>query len=468
MSLERELVKQLHSTAADIHPSPDLDRAVRDNYRRFIAQSRSRRSVVARVSAWMATGIALTAGGALAAGFTSPAIAQVLRKIPLISGVADALYAGAPTAVQTAIRHGFNIPIGRSITRDGITLTVTNAYFGPEQLWIGVTESFPKGAGKHRAIPFGKIAVLLDGHAPAVYGYGVQLKPMRGGGYAGTIGVGNMNASPSVKLAAALNVHLAGGVGGSWDFKFPLSRAAAISATRTWNPHIARSFEGSTWSVDKVGITPASVLLQGIMTTPGHIQPNLVIRVSAQTGALPYAPVNLTLLRQTSHTSTWQYVASMERVSPLPKALSLVPEFFSPDYMLPVPDASTRLSTDYTFFPGTGRQMTITRIARSRAAIEIYYSTVGNQYKQDNPYALALFNGGDTRSTARIAYPTECRVANSLRHEAVLVFPGHANWKHASVRYYPPGLPANPLSYRKGVVAQAVPAPALTLHVPLH
>ncbi len=467
MPFERELVEQLHRSAAGIHPSADLDRSIREDYIRFITQTRSRLPAIVRMSAWTVAVIALTTGGALDAGFSSPAIAQVLRKLPLIAGVADALYAGASPGVQTAIQHGFNIPINQSITRQGITLTVTNACFGPEQLWIGVTESFPKGVEKHRTVPFGKVSIRLNGRTPAVFG--VQFKPMSEGGYAGTISVGNMASNPSQKVMAAVSMRLAGDVGGTWNFKFPLSRISTISATRTWNPRISRSFEGSAWNIDKVETTPASILLWGNITIPGHIRPSFGIRVSAKKGTWNNTPVNqLTFLRQTKQTSTWRYAASVDRAAPLPKALSLVPMLYSPDYTLPVPVISSQISTAYTFFPGTDQQMTITHISRSRAAIRVYYSTVGSQYKKYDAYDLAIFNGGETRSSARVAYPTGCHIVNNARHEAVLVFPGHANWKHASIWYYPPGLAADPFANKHGVAAMGVSAPALTLHVLLH
>ncbi len=465
MPFERELAEQLRQSAAGIHPPAELDQSIRDGYMRYTMRSRSRLALILKMSTWTVTATVLITGGTLAAGFASPAIAHVLQKLPLIAGVADALYAEVSPGVQKALQSGFNIPIDQAITRHGVTLTITNAYFGPEQLWIGVTESFPKGTGNHRAVPFGRVSIRLNGRTPAVFG--TEFKPLAKGGYAGTISVGNMVSDPSQKLTAAVSIHLAGDVGGAWNFQFPLSRVSTISATRTWNPRVSQSFEGSTWSIDKVEVTPASILLWGNITIPGHVPPSLgIIRVYAKEGAWPNAPVNqLTFLRRTKRTSTWQYAMSVDRVAPLPKALSLVPVLYSPDYTLPVPGMSSQISTAYTFFPGTDQQMTITHISRSVAAIKVYYSTVGSQYKKYNAYELAIFNGGETRSTARIAYPTGFHIVNSARHEAVLVFPGLTNWRHASIRYYPPGLPSDPFVNRHGVVGMEVPAPKLTLHV---
>lgn len=67
-----------------------------------------------------------------------------------------------------------------------------------------------------------------------------------------------------------------------------------------------------------------------------------------------------------------------------------------------------------------------------------------------------LLNGGESVSPARVAYATGCHVVNSARHEAVLVFPGHAHWKCAIIWHYPPGLAADPFANSHGVAAMDV------------
>jgi len=466
----QDLRRQLGQGAMESRPSQELDEAVRASYRRHLSQETHRPGHRGRKVAARSLGLLIVAGGGtLITGFASPAVANELQHLPLIDGIADALYAGALPGVESAVHDGFNIPINQSITHQGITVTLTNAYYGPDQLWIGMTESFAKNAATHPVINVGWLKVALDGKPPGSFGIGFQ--PMANGQYAGTIGIETLPPALPSDVIAQVRVTRIGNIHANWSFHVPLSRKAATSATTWLYPHVSKTYSGTTWRIDQVELSPASVHLFGELTTPGQAFPDFEgVRILA-TSSTPYA--NMLLVNsiiEVGHTrtsSTWRYTLS--GISPLstPATLRLEPEFNGVDTIqVPLHDA-TFSPNEYTFYPGTPRQMTVTNLTRTNGYIEVYYQTRQQKYARGNFYQLALWNGKFLQAQ-RYAYPATVRTVSRQKDEQELIFKVGPGWQNAAVIYYPAGHPTDPYGHSQGIVSYPVYAPNLTLTLPVN
>lgn len=468
MPTVQDLRRELGHGAMENRPSQRLDEAVRASYRRHLSQEthpagHRRRKAVAR-----SLGLLIIAGGGtLVAGFASPAVANELQHLPLIDGIADALYAGALPGVESAVHDGFNIPINQSITRQGVTLTLTNAYYGPDQLWIGMTESFSKDAAAHPAIHSGSVDISLDGKRPGSFGAGFQ--QMSNGQYAGTIGIETLPlALPNVVLAQ-VRVARIGSIHGNWSFHVSLSRKATTSATTWLYPHLSKTYNGTTWRIDQVELSPASVHLFGELTTPGQAFPNFegVRNRSASThNATSFYVNSIIEVGHTRTSSTWRYALS--GVSPLSTSgtLTLEPMFNGIDTIQVPHQDSTFTPNEYTFYPGTSRQMTVTAITRTNSEIDVYYQTRNEKYAMGNFYQLALWNG-EFKQAQRYAYPATVRTVSHRENELELIFKTSPGWQHAAVTYYPAGHPTDPYGQAQGIISYPVYAPNLTLTLPV-
>ncbi|WP_206916150.1 DUF4179 domain-containing protein [Alicyclobacillus suci] len=386
---------------------------------------------IRRATFGLGGGLILLMGGTLLSGFASPTVAQELQCLPLINGIADAIYSsGANTSVQQAVEHGFNIPINKSVTHDGVTITITNAYYGPDASWIGLTESFSKDAKTH-ATPGQNVQFLLNGQSPGSYGVG--FKPMADGSYAGTIDAESLPADLPTSVTASVNIKEIGGIKGDWNFTFPLSRKPATAATQVITPHSSKSVNGVNWTIRKVETTPASILIWGDITVPGTVNPNIQLGILKGNTLqhLGGGVINEHLVKKTVSTSTYDYYAQFDRPAKLPSMIAVAPmvNMAASTLYIPIPEQSRQYENGkFTYLPGSNEQMTITRIARTGKEIDVVYTTVGDQYRVPNEYSLAIDTPVKSKtipglSYAKYVHSIGFRVVNPTKHESEVIFP---------------------------------------------
>jgi|GEM_PF-6791894 len=484
MPTERDLTDQLRTFAETLEVPAHLEQAVQNACESYTKRHVRRTVRPGRILMGTIGTLLVLGGGTIASGFASPRIAHVLKQLPVIGGVADALFASDNPSVLRAVEHGFNIPINQSMTRGGITLTVTNAYFGPGQLFIGMTESFAKYLKTHPRILLHRVQILIDGKKPLTWGD--EFSPLKNGAYAGDVNLRYLPAQLPNTVTATIRIPQIGQVAGNWTFTVRLSRRSANAATKTMVVDVSKRHGDVAWRINRVAISPATVSMYGDITVPGRVYPDFFIRSAIQADSwFGGGPGNMKLVNRTAAASTWSFTLRAGRPATLGSSVSIEPGFYAQSIPVPVPGISkTFANGEYTFLPGTNEQMTVTGIRVDKSVFRVYYTTAGDQYEKRNFYNLALSNmkGGRINLGWEMEYPSGFRIVSRTKHMAELIFRRTGNWTDRSLSYYPPDLPANPLLNqnvnRNGVShstahALGLPvdapalAPGLILRVPL-
>lgn len=193
---------------------------------------------------------------ALGSGIVSPAMAQVLNNVPGVQVFYTWLL--DDIGVQNAIKVGYGVPVNRSVTRQGITLTLRSVVV--DQLRISLT----LGAN-----------VSSGGMGPA--NLSVNGRSINGGEEGGfsyppgkTLSVVNFvpDRPLPVHFDLGINVTRIGHVRDRWSFVVPVDLAKAVNATKTYYPETTRSFGASSVTVKKITMDPASMVVNYVFNTP--------------------------------------------------------------------------------------------------------------------------------------------------------------------------------------------------------
>lgn len=438
MSTERDLMNQLRAVADSVAAPAELEMKVKREYERWVngrdrQKHRPRTILLSSIAS-----LTVLAGGTIAWGYASPQVARVLQRIPVINGVADALFAGANPGVEQAVKDGFNIPINKSITHDGVTITATNAYFGPDQLWIGLTQTFAKNLKVHPRVRLAKMELDINGRQ--VMPVQSEFRPVKNGSYVGDIGTFSLPKDVPNSITATVTLHKIGEVvSNAWTITMKLSRSVATAATKAISERATRSVDGTSWAIHQVELTPAEIDIAGEITTLGTVQPNFAVVPTSLTSGWMGAPIqNVTRTGESGGSTRWSFTATFDRPAKMGSSVTLEPVFDSSFWMVPVPKASAKFGpSTFTFFPGTTDQFSVTGTTVSRTAVRVDYTTVGNQYEKNNFYHLALQGMRQGSAQPVIHYPTEFRVVSAAKHEAELVFKVPTGQQALSLVYMP-------------------------------
>ena len=437
MFTERDLKDEIEAYAKSTMVPETMEARVRLGYEKILLQrGKSFRVRQGLVSGGLSLAVV---GGAVISGYASPRAARALRHIPILGGVADALFAGANPGVEHAVKHGFNIPINKSIIHGGITLTATNAYFGPNQLWIGLTQTFAKNLDVHPRIRLAKMELDVDGKE--ISPVQSEFRPVANGSFVGDIGTYKLPKGLPNTITATVRIHKMGNiVSNDWTITMQLSRSTSEAATKTYGVDAAASHDGTSWTITKVTQTPATAYLKGQITIPGRVAPNqwMIASPNSPSTVLFNVPQAMKLIRSTATSSTWSFSTSVSRTSALGSFVTLEPVFTSMDINVPIPKASTSFDMKpYVFFPSTSEQLRVTGMDVSKSAIRVTYTTAGAQYLKPNFYHLALeYAKKGSDMLGGLAFPTTHRIINRQQHEAEIVFSRPADMTTSWLTYH--------------------------------
>lgn len=208
---------------------------------------------------WMLKGLIATAGvtfGIIGSGFVSPVMAQVLKEVPIIGSI----FGGSTdSTIQIIDEKGLASQLNETVTDNGISLTITEAYFGGGRLVIGYTIETDnielQTLEKAQEVPL-SFEALLNGQR---FDYMSEFEQsIENGVVTGIIDMSVGLEHPLIDQPTLfLNVSEIGGIEGTWNFELLLGNEATSEATLGFAPLVSASWDDATFVVERVEFTPA-------------------------------------------------------------------------------------------------------------------------------------------------------------------------------------------------------------------
>lgn len=193
--------------------------------------------------------------GVIGSGFISPTMAQVLKEVPIIGSIFSN---SADRSLTVIDEQDLASTLNQTVTDQGITLTITETYFGGGRLVIAYTteteEVELERVIKGRGIPL-HFEALIDGEQ---FSYSTTYEQSVDQGVAkGIIDMSvGLESELSEKPVLELEVKEIAGVTGSWNFTLPIDLEKAKAATKTFSPMTSATWEDAAFVVEKVEFTP--------------------------------------------------------------------------------------------------------------------------------------------------------------------------------------------------------------------
>ena len=194
--------------------------------------------------------------GVIGSGFVSPTMAKVLSEVPIVGSIfADS----SDSSLQKVDEKGLASKLNETITDNGVSLTITEAYFGGGRLAIGyiieTDKADLKSFEKYQGIPL-SFKALLDGER---FTYMSDFEQsVKDGAAFGIIDMGvGIESELSEEPILQLNVSEISGIKGTWNFNVPVTNKETKAATASFNPMVSTTWDKATFVVEKVEFTPA-------------------------------------------------------------------------------------------------------------------------------------------------------------------------------------------------------------------
>lgn len=214
-------------------------------------------SIPKRIS-WIGKGLvaaAVLSFGVISSGFVSPAMAQVLKEIPIIGSIFGG---SSDTSLQIIDEQGLGSQLNETVTNNGISLTITEAFIGGGRITIAYTIETDKvilqDIGKAQGVPL-SFNATLNGQR---FDYISEFEQHVNGGVA--TGIIDMDYGLSYSLidqpTLFLNVTEIAGVQGAWNFELLLGNEATSEATKGFAPLASTTWDEATFVVERVEFTP--------------------------------------------------------------------------------------------------------------------------------------------------------------------------------------------------------------------
>lgn len=188
-------------------------------------------------------------------GLVSPAVAQVLKFVPIIGYVFET---AGDSGLQDALKQGHVTPINQTVSNHGIKFTVTDGVFDGARLSIGYTQESLFGP-----LQIERPNIWVNGNKinfSAGYA-GKLISPTK---YAGVISI-----DPTVELPDKFDIRITidaiGFVPGNWEYNFPVS----IGKSRlVLNPGLIKTYDDIQMNVKKVTLAPSATNFKIEMNWP--------------------------------------------------------------------------------------------------------------------------------------------------------------------------------------------------------
>lgn len=243
---EKEMVPEFFSKGIDdaLRNLPDV----------HTVQSKPKKTrKVAKV--FVASAAALTFG-IIGSGFVSPTMAKVLAEVPIVGSIfADS----SDSTLKLVEQKGLASTLNETVTDNGVSLTITEAFFGGGRLAIGYTIETDnveiQSNLKESKIPLHFQAQLDQKRFTylADFEQSMQNNVLRG---IIDMGIG-LESELSDNPTLQFNVDEISGIKGSWNFSIPVSNKNLAEAAATFKPMVTTTWDKATFVVEKAEFTPA-------------------------------------------------------------------------------------------------------------------------------------------------------------------------------------------------------------------
>lgn len=244
--------------------APELERHVVDKeafktklFNAIASQQNVRRNPNAVKRAVVGVGTALSVCLlVLGSGLVSPAMAQVLSKVPGAQGFYTWLL--DDIGVQNAIKEGYGVLVNRTVTHQGIALTLRSAVVDQQRISLTLSANVSSGG-------MGPASLFVNGRS---------INGGEEGGFSYPPGetMSVLNFVPDRPLprhfTLGVTVNRIGHVRDHWSFVVPIDVAKTVNATKTYYPATTRAFGTSSVTVKKITIDPASMVVDYVFNTP--------------------------------------------------------------------------------------------------------------------------------------------------------------------------------------------------------
>lgn len=243
---EKEMVPEFFSKGIDdaLKSLPDLHKV----------QSKPKKT--RKVAKIFVASAAALAFGIIGSGFVSPTMAKVLAEVPIVGSIfADS----SDSTLKLVEQKGLSSALNETVTDNGVSLTITEAFFGGGRLAIGYTIETDnvdiQSNLKESDIPL-HFQAQLD-HKRFTYLADFE-QSMQNGVFRGIIDMGiGLESELSENPTLQLNVDEISGIKGSWNFSIPVSNKNLAEAAATFKPMVTTTWDQAIFVIEKAEFTPA-------------------------------------------------------------------------------------------------------------------------------------------------------------------------------------------------------------------
>ncbi|MBY0122007.1 DUF4179 domain-containing protein [Bacillus sp. S/N-304-OC-R1] len=194
--------------------------------------------------------------GIIGSGFVSPTMAKVLSEVPIVGSI----FAGSSdSSLKKLEEKGLASKLNETVIDNGVSLTITEAFFGGGRLAISYIIETDKADlklfEKNQGNGFSFQASINE--KPFTYMAGFE-QNVNDGVARGILdmGVGLESELPE-KPVLQLNVNEISGIKGTWNFNIPVSNKETKAATTVFTPMVSTTWDKATFVVEKAEFTPA-------------------------------------------------------------------------------------------------------------------------------------------------------------------------------------------------------------------
>lgn len=200
----------------------------------------------------------LLISGVLGSGFISPAMAEVLSKVPLIGYVFDKSDA-TDAGLRQASKNGFSHEINKSVTDQGINVTLTEMVNDATRLNIAAVFEFPEGVDGSGGIDTFTYSHPTEGAVSLESPHFWSWEAVKGkkNTYTGIFSVPVSEDHPK-QYDLHMKIEKLSGVQGNWEFNLLIDRSDKALGTEYVQTHQKHPFNGYTFTVEKLMLAPSA------------------------------------------------------------------------------------------------------------------------------------------------------------------------------------------------------------------
>ncbi len=268
--LEEQITKALNHTSEYKNPSVDLFENILYAMDHIDDRNNKGYRYIKR-SLCAAAVLIIMIGMLITSAFISPAMAEVVRNIPVIGSIFEVM---GDNGLKDAEKLGLVSPICQSVEDQGVRITINDVLYDDARIVVSFKEEC-KGEFKN----FLNINndILIDGkHAPG-FGMGISHRKSSEGVYIGLLNIDigdssnvddGISSDPefftgNIPDEFILGFHIGEieGVKGTWNFEIPVSKMTSKKMTVKFKPNISRTYKGVTHTLTEVMFAPSCVAL---------------------------------------------------------------------------------------------------------------------------------------------------------------------------------------------------------------